>query len=214
VIVIVSPAFRAPTKAKHMESVQAQKGATYRHLYIEASEQSPVKGSCQNVDEAVRPLAPDDIVVCLDGDDWFAHDRVLARVAEMYSDPSVWLTYGSFSHSDGNDRRFGASPVKWPPRKTDWTATHLKTFRAALYQHIKLEDLKPRGEWWDYTADQAMMLPMLEMAGPAHSRFCPEVLYTYYHHPRPHDRARYEACERERVARIRVRPPYSPLESL
>lgn len=47
---------------------------------------------------AIFTCDKDEIVVDLDGNDWFAHDRVLTTLNKVYSDPDVWMTYGQFMY--------------------------------------------------------------------------------------------------------------------
>ena len=41
----------------------------------------------------------EDVIVCLDGDDWLNGERVLARLDEIYREEDCWLTYGSYIES-------------------------------------------------------------------------------------------------------------------
>ena len=151
-----------------------QESAVYEHIYIEASEQNPVLRAEENFFEVVRSLPPDSIVCCLDGDDWLAHPDVLAGIEAIYDIwPSTLVTYGSFVFADG--RPGFAAPVQWPPRQHAWTATHLKTFKAGLYQKIRPEDILS----FPLARDLAMMFPLLEMAGPERSVFNPTIDYVY-----------------------------------
>ena len=36
------------------------------------------------------------IIVTLDGDDWFPHENVLARVNKEYTKHDCWMTYGTY----------------------------------------------------------------------------------------------------------------------
>ncbi len=38
------------------------------------------KGACENTSHALHCCSDEEIAVILDGDDWFAHDRVLQRL--------------------------------------------------------------------------------------------------------------------------------------
>jgi hypothetical protein len=123
---------------------------------------------------------PNDIVVMLDGDDELAHDSVLLKVQSLYADPEVWLTYGSFVHAldekPGNVRPYLGENYRTSP----WRGSHLKTFRAWLAHQLTPLDLKKPGGEWRTVSDLVLMLPMLEMAGQAHSRFVPDVLCKYH----------------------------------
>ena len=47
-----------------------------------------------------------------------------------------------------------------------WMASHLRTFRHDLWLKIEDSDLRDNdGNYWPITWDQAIMFPMLEMAG-------------------------------------------------
>lgn len=136
---------------------------------------------------------PDDVVVVVDGDDWLAHPGVLARLAEVYADPDVWLTYGSHIRWRGMWRdRFGrkkrGEAREYPRSIADrrwfryhrFRASHLRTFRSFLWNAIRTEDLKDeQGEWIGPAGDVADMVPMLEMAGGDRIRYLSEVLYIY-----------------------------------
>ena len=223
-ITVISTGFRAPTAHLCRASVAAQVGVAVDHIYIEASEQDPPRTVSQNLYEAIAPLPPDRICVWLDGDDLLAHPNVLADVMAMYGARAVrnsvgivgWtkeendilLTHGSFITSDGDPSPWqGAYPPGADVREHRWLASHLRTFRAGLFQRLTPEDLQLDGEWLSLAVDQAVMLPMLEMAGLDRVHFCAETLCVYNvgtswgAHARPEALAR----EAEAVARVRAK---------
>lgn len=172
---------KAAAKVRCIESVMGQVGVEFRHEYIEASLQSPCKGSMQNEYEAIMRLDPDDIVVQVDGDDWLAHPGVLARIAAMYdADPELWLTYGSFMCTDGRPTCCSRYETEHY-RKERWRGSHLKTFRAALGQKLSpsRDLMRSDGSWRDLALDHCTMLPLLEMSGKEHQAYIPDVLYVY-----------------------------------
>ncbi|GAH09922.1 unnamed protein product, partial [marine sediment metagenome] len=58
--------------------------------------------------------------------------------------------------------------------------SHLKTFRAFLWQAIDKEDFKgPKGEFAPCCYDRALMYPMLEMTPTEKIRFIKEHIYMY-----------------------------------
>lgn len=140
-------------------------------------------GALANIYKAAQLCRKDEIIVLLDGDDWLAHEYVLAHLNEVYQDPHVWITYGQFlwfpfslegfSHNTPSDVILNNSF-----RSAAWSATHLRTFYAALFQKIKKEDLMYGDRFYPMTWDLAIMYPMMEMAG-FHSKFIPEILYVY-----------------------------------
>lgn len=141
------------------------------------------EGRCalQNVYEAVRKLPADTIVCWVDGDDWLAHPEALSVIRRKYENPDVWMTWGQFVHDDGTPGWASEYPAEIRMlakyRQDIWRATHLKTFRAGLFQKIMKGDLmlpayrdSPGSNdlipqvWREHAIDLAVMFPMLEMA--------------------------------------------------
>ena len=141
-------------------------------------------GALQNLYDTINSCADDDIIITLDGDDWFANQNVLDKLASTYKDPNVWLTYGQFICYPDNGA--GCSS-KIPPeiikqnsiRSYRWCTSHLRSFYAWLFKKINKADLIDKnGKFYAVTWDLAMMYPMVEMAGE-HSIFIPDILYVY-----------------------------------
>lgn len=171
---------RVSAKARCLASVATQT-IEHSHIYVEAADQDPPKSAAENFVGVCRSLRPDAIIVWLDGDDRLKHDRVLEKLLEVYQDPGVWMTYGSYEHADGRPgitRAYTEEEAK-DYRQAEWLGSHLKTARAALFQRLTDEDLKAHGHWRELAWDQAIMFPMLEMSGIEHSRHCNEVLCVY-----------------------------------
>lgn len=61
-----------------------------------------------NLYTAIHECADHKIIVTVDGDDFLAHDRVLARLQQEYADPNVWMTYGQFMYYPQNSLGFCA----------------------------------------------------------------------------------------------------------
>ncbi|MGJ8670784.1 MAG: glycosyltransferase family 2 protein [Oceanococcus sp.] len=150
---------------------------------------------------ALSAVSDQDVVVVVDGDDWLKHDRVLENLAALYSDPEVWLSYGSCElvrpttrkaqfkkHLLGAAQRGSAAPYPTVARQNNWyryhpgsfLATHLRSYRKFLWDHIRDEDLRDEdGEYFAAAGDVACMWPMMEMATDKHIRYVPEILYVY-----------------------------------
>ena len=176
---VISTGLNPPTKQRCLDSILAQKlGAEFKFDYVDAANQKEPLCALENFTNAARLVSADDILVSLDGDDWFPHERVLQHIANVYWDPNVWLTYGSFAFADGRPG-FASQYTHENFRGDEWRATHLKTFRAALFHRLGDAELKRNGTFRDLCWDMAVMFPMLEMCGLEHSRFVPEVLYVY-----------------------------------
>lgn len=145
------------------------------------------------VRDMISELDPWDVVLWLDGDDELVVGAV-DRVRKAYENPDVWLTYGSFQDRDGKrdhdwDPNFGHRYWGMPPRSARWRASHLRTFRAGLFQAIPDAYLQgPAGAWLETCVDRAPMIAMLEMCGE-HYHVFQDVLYVYN---RDHERTRTE----------------------
>ncbi|MES2884639.1 MAG: glycosyltransferase family A protein [Pseudomonadota bacterium] len=184
-----------------------------------------------NIVRATREAGgrPDDVIVVLDGDDWLAHPQVLERLAAVYSDPAVWMSYGSHSllHTKGLRNRLLRRTVRgkvyaYPAvvaelgayRYYDFIAAHLRTYRRFLWDALRDEDLRDTdGGYYRAAADAVTMWPMLEMATPEHWRYLDEVLYIYNNQHGLSENRPGSRPEQLRVAMtIRAKPPYTPLE--
>jgi glycosyltransferase involved in cell wall biosynthesis len=142
------------------------------------------RGSLANFYATIHALDPEVVVVCVDGDDWLAHDHVLSRLATIYDDQNVWLTYGSFATEPPGKIAHRGYPQKVQKenafRSYPFLGVHLKSFYAGLFQKIKKEDLTAEdGEFFKVAGDLAFMLPMLEMSSQDHQFFVKETLYIY-----------------------------------
>ena len=155
-----------------------------------------------------------DVIILLDGDDWFASSQTLTHLNSHYSDDLCWLTYGSYMLFPMGVP--GPEPSEYPEnvvnnnayRKDKWRASHLRTFRRHLWDRLNLEDLKDdSGEFYKMTYDQAIMLPLLEMAGPR-SHYVPEIMHVY-NKQNPLSVDKLKASEQAHLAQvIRSKKPY------
>lgn len=152
-------------------------------------------GSVRNQHDAIEILAPDDddVVVWLDLDgDRFAHPYVLEHLAEVYSDPNVWLTYGSYRPvPDPGDcppvLRFPADVIAAGSYRQHILRhgshfNHLRTMRGRVATAIPEDQFKWPGtdRWYRAGADYIYMACGLELAGPRHRKL-DEILCLYNH---------------------------------
>lgn len=129
----------SPDEARH-----AAAGDPRIHV-IENREKKYLLHNTADAINAARPEA-EDVVVCLDGDDWLAHPDVLSRIAREY-EHGAWMTYGSYAGSVSGKR--GEECKAYPSWVTffrlfrwfPWRASHLKSFKVRLWQEIKPADL-------------------------------------------------------------------------
>ncbi len=168
----------------------------------------------ENLIDAIAKLPDDQVVACLDADDWLGPPNALTTVARYFAAGAL-VTYGSFVFADG---RHGCPSTAYEPgeniRAAPWKATHLKAFRAGLFKRIKHEHLRgPDGAWLPHARDLALMFPLLEMAGPRRVAHVAEVIYVYNFGNSTEFRGpeAVRAAERECVRYVRGLPPYEVL---
>lgn len=157
------------------------------------------------------------VIVNLDGDDRLAHVHVLKKLANVYENYDVWLTYGQF--------------IEWPHGSQGWCVpmpknivknnafrdfvhmpSHLRTYYAWLFKKVKREDFEYKGKFVEMTCDQAMMFPMIEMAGERHA-FISEILYLYNANNSLSDHRISENSQRFFSKVIRAKKRYDRLQS-
>jgi hypothetical protein len=122
----------------------------------------------------------DAIILNVDGDDWLAHDNVLSSLERVYTKSHCLLTYGNCQYYSPNTK-LHALPASYNSqinhryphdveqrnayRKYFFIPLHLRTWQHSLFKQIhKSSFLRPDGSWQRSCEDQAMYLPMLEMA--------------------------------------------------
>ncbi|MBS0604825.1 MAG: glycosyltransferase [Verrucomicrobia bacterium] len=234
---------------KNLVSVFRQKYDNYRVIYIDdastdgtlarvneliARENMPHrvdvihnetnKGACENIYRAVHTCRDEEIALVLDGDDWFAHDRVLQRLNEVYADPDIWMTYGSYIEYPSYGYTVANFSQPLPKKviqknsvrdytRTHWCLSQMRTFYSSLFKKIKTRDLQWEGKYYDATYDLAFMIPMAEMAGE-HVKFLKEILYIY-NRATPLNDNKVRAQRQKQVAQhILEQPCYARLSSL
>lgn len=125
---------------------------------------------CYNKLKERNSISPDDIIVEVDADDWLLHPFVFDYLNQAYQDPNVWMTYGHYIEYPSG-KTGGHFHMHLPDennvREIPFAYSHLKTYKAWLFDKVPHEYLiDPRtGKYWKTTADFAMCMPMVEMAG-------------------------------------------------
>jgi glycosyltransferase involved in cell wall biosynthesis len=160
------------------------------------------------------------IVVSIDGDDWFKDGNVLSKLNEVYNSDEVWMTYGLYEEYPYRDVSFHYQPYPNDViesntfREYKWLGSHLRTFRKELILKIDQTDLKDEdGLWLFTTGDQAIMLPMLEMAHDK-SRYISDILYVYNVSDMARDTSLNEQKQIELANYIRSKKKYTKIDTL
>jgi len=130
---------------------------------------------------------PDDIIVLVDGDDWLSSNKVLNYLNDFYNENDCWISYGQASWTNG--MRGIARPMPKEVfenmREHSFYISHIRTYRAGLYQKIQEQDenfscMKDKdGKFYRCTYDVAIMYPIMEMAGYDKTKYNDKPLYIY-----------------------------------
>lgn len=176
------------------------------------------KDVMENTVTGIAIASPDDedVIVNVDGDDWLIDENVLAKVRKVYEQKKVILTYGNYriypSGQKGHCSQYSQYVIDNNLyRKDAWRASHLRTFKYKLWKNIREKDLKhPEGHWMFPCADQAYMLPMLEMSG-GNFHFFEEPLYTYNRETSLNANKDRAEVQRQNELIVRSREPYNKL---
>ena len=201
---------------KTAEIVREEIGTDPRFTFIENTEKAY---ALKNIYDGITASNPkdEDIIVTLDGDDWFSRRDVLFALEQVYKTSDCRLTYGSYAEYPSS--RKGKFAKQIPPewiansvlRRAPWQASHLRTFKYDLWKRIDPSDLKDaNGEFYRMAWDLAFMFPMLEMAGPK-SVYINEPLYVYNMDNPLNDHKIDNDLQVRTETEIRGKPPYTTL---
>jgi glycosyltransferase involved in cell wall biosynthesis len=164
---------------------------------------------------------PDDIVCIVDGDDWLPHKKVLKFIDDYYTENDPWVTYGQATWTDGRRGFASAYPEHEFKRlrKSPFRISHLRTFRAGVYQAIAKQDpdfscLKDdSGKFYEMTYDVAIMFPLLELSGLDRVKFINEILYVYNRENPISDDKKNQQLQWDIHAEIAKKEPFKQIES-
>lgn len=155
----------------------------YRTILIKNAKN---QGAMANLYAVINSCDSQAIIVNLDGDDSLAKKSALSLVNKVYDKFQVLLTYGSYQEYFYKGKP-GLHSYKIPEHIVQARAyravkifplSHLRTYKAFLFQAIAKSDLMHEGKFFDTASDLAMMYPMAEMAG-SRIMYIPDVLYLY-----------------------------------
>ena len=199
---------------KTLQSIDSQKYGNYEVCVVDDGSDDPaqaeyIKSFCESGENwhfiineknmgaaysqyhAIHSLSPDDedIIVWLDGDDWFANPNVLGFLNDIYENEKPLLTYGSYQPYPASKTCAPARPYprdtvlnnsyRMDVAKTGFLFNHLRTVKFKLFKQLDETNFTwPNGEWFSCCVDTAAMLPCLEMAN-GNYRFIKEILCIY-----------------------------------
>lgn len=252
VVVLVTNYNSMPWVEKNLDSIFSQKYENFEVIYVDDTSNDDTAdvaeqyineqgfqdkftlirntkriGAHENQYNVIHTCKDDDIIVVLDGDDWFSYDGVLSLLNKVYSDPNIWITYGQYQHYPSGQRGacrdlsqreiklLGSRQFRKNYNRHVFSAP--RTFYAGLYKKIKKEDIMYKGKFLFVAGDVAIMLPMIEMAKNGHFKFISNVLYIYNREriTRPEFNQPKRAKDAGMMfAEIKRKAPYKALNSL
>lgn len=127
--------------------------------------------------DAIWKHCPHDaVVVVLDGDDHFSDVEGLSAIAAEYEKGDVDALWTQHKRTDGKPGH--CRELRKPLLEDQWVTSHCMTFRKSVLWGVRPEVWKDeKGEYWKAATDQALYLPILQIA--RRKRFLNRVCYTY-----------------------------------
>lgn len=176
------------------------------------------RGALQNTYRPISWIKNEHVVACVDGDDALAHSDVLSLINKTYANPDVWMTHGCLQLWNGASWDYQEPIPAHVIRTQSFRSypriiSHLRTFYAGLFRHIKLKDLLYEGAFLGAAPDVAWTIPIMEMSG-FHHKYIKTITYRY-NDDTPLNEFRVSRDLQLGLERfIRSKKQYLPLENL
>ncbi len=172
-------------------------------------------GALANLYLAAHSCEDNQILLTLDGDDWFPDASVLKKLNDVYASGEIWMTHGTLlSYPSGSIDWCEEVPlalIKSNEARKFKCPSHLRTYYAWIFKKIALEDLLYEGKFFPVTGDMAIMFPILEMAAERHA-FIREPNYIYNEMNPLNDSKVNEELQNAMDNFIRSKSPYQRIE--
>jgi glycosyltransferase involved in cell wall biosynthesis len=127
----------------------------------------------------------ENIIVILDGDDFFSSADTLSILNEHYNKHKCWMTYGSYINL--SNKQVGKFSSQVPShvvennlyRQAPWCTSHLRSYKFGLLNKVQKADIiDQNGDYYKAAGDLALMFPLLEMSRER-AHFVNDVLYIW-----------------------------------
>jgi len=132
-----------------------------------------------------KDLDKNNIVVILDGDDFFYSKKTLSILNDHYNKFDCWMTYGSYINLSTKQVGKFSSPLPAKViennlyRNYQWCTSHLRSYKLGLLQKIKKDDIiDVNGDYFKAAGDLGLMFPLLEMSRER-AHFVEDILYIW-----------------------------------
>lgn len=162
-------------------------------------------------------INPDDqdIIIWLDGDDWFSSVFVLQYLDQYYNTTKCWMTYGTYQiFPSGQDGSHHCIEIPSEIHKTNsyrkWihVYSHLRTHKAFLFKQLQESDLidSRSGKFYTEATDCAYLFSLAELCGSADKIKCIDDILLVLNRTNPNQAANNLKRQKETEAYIRELP--------
>lgn len=128
-------------------------------------------------------IKDDDVIVILDGDDWYSNDYAFSYINEVFIKKNIWLTYGGCMDYPAYSENWSLDIPKFIVDKNEFrnfsrNTSQQRCFYSWLFKEISLSEFIYKGKVVTSSSDICKMYPMFEMAGDKFERF-KNIIYVY-----------------------------------
>jgi glycosyltransferase involved in cell wall biosynthesis len=184
-----------------------------------------IGSSLQNYYTAFNKANPadNDIIVWLDGDDWFSSVFVLDYLNKFYNIYDCWMTYGTYqSYPAGREGSHHCVEVpdeihlNKSYRKWHHVYSHLRTHRAFLFKELDKESLidNRTGKFYTEATDCAYLFSMAELCGNKERIKLIDDILVILNRSNPNQAAGNLKKQKDTEQHIRKQTPYKSLENI
>lgn len=145
------------------------------------------RGALANHYNVIQLAGYDDVIIHLDGDDFFKTTDVFTFLNDLYKNQSIWWTYGMYENWPDSTMQSFSRRLTEEDGITRATVPFVfgpvRSYRGWFAKRIKLEDLiadfEPcLGKFYASAGDFALMYPLREMSSGEHLYYIDRILYT------------------------------------
>ena len=164
---------------------------------------------------------PEDIIIWLDGDDWFSSVFVLEYLDYFYNKHNCWMTYGTYQiYPTGQDGSHHCIEIPQKVHESNqyrnWVHvySHLRTHKAFLFYKLKESDLidSRSGKFYTEATDCAYLFSLAEMCGSADKIKLIKDILLVLNRVNPNQAAGNLEKQKSTEAHIRSLQPFSKLK--
>lgn len=164
---------------------------------------------------------PDEIVIWLDGDDWFSSVFVLQYLNQFYNNTNCWMTYGTYqifpTGQDGSHHCIEIpNEIHQNRAYRNWmhVYSHLRTHKAFLFYNLKESDLidSRSNNFYTEATDCAYLFSLAEMCSSSEKIKLIDDILLILNRTNPNQAAGNLKKQKDTEAHIRTLPKFGKYE--